>query len=129
MEKREELRLKMVKHQDEARKLRDKIATIDNISRKQQIEELVGKTYKTDYGWFRIERFDYKANRYYGTVITMFGKGKNKLAQIEFNETIHDSTLEEEKTKSISEFRFKQKLNECGNMIIKAMDYGKYGHR
>lgn len=125
IDKREKLRLKMVEHQNEAHKLRQQITTIDNLSKTQQIEELVGKTFKDEHSWFRVEKFDYDHNYYIGTVISIFGKGKQKSVQVEFNETIYEDLIREETTKRITSDAFRTKLDECGKMIIKAMDYKK----
>ncbi len=110
MELRETLRVKMCEHMEAERRLRKQIQTIDNKEKAIEINKLIGQAFRTEYGYMRIERFDFKGGHYYGTEITRFGKGKYSIMSVELNHTIYNPN--EEKNVKIRPSVFKSKLND-----------------
>lgn len=102
--KREELRLKMVEHQDIARKYRDQINKIDRAKEEAKRARIIGKCFKLNasedpekpswHGYFRVERFD-EGFRPIGTKIdiwTQFNR-KNPYMTLEINHQAHEEWI------------------------------------
>lgn len=66
-------------------KLSNQIKTIDNKANQKEINKMIGKCFRTNYGWVLISGFDFKRNCYEGHEITQFGQGKNRILEFRTN--------------------------------------------
>jgi hypothetical protein len=92
--KRERLRLKVVYHMQKEHHYRQLIEAIDKKSEKEKIDKLLKHlAYKTDTGFFLVDRYDWVVLKFYGTSISVYGQGKNRSLYVNTNTSTHDRDL------------------------------------
>lgn len=119
-EKREELRLKMIEHQNIAHPYRMAIDTIDRFMEAKKVETFVGKCYMTDQD--DLIRIEYYNDTMYpcGTIISIDGKG---IAHISFNAIIWDEDIKH--AKKISNKQITDVLKEAITQINEKIAWAK----
>ena len=111
--KREELRLKMMEHRDAADELYNQIDIIDNKSRKDYIDSVIGKCFKSDCTYIRVEKYHTKHGRFYGTTVDDFRKDDPGPYRVSINDSIFESDMGEE----ISSEEFSEMLKEFTSLM------------
>ena len=99
--RREGFRLRMVELQEAASMYSKKIQVIDAKDDQKKRDRVLGKCFKKDYGYCRVEYFDKHGLRPYGTVIHFYGRGKERSVSIELNHWIYDDVLEPGQAKTV----------------------------
>ena len=94
-------------------KYRQQLEHIDKKYEQEKRDKIIGKCFslkeKNDtqnYGYARVESFRESDFKPVGTVIGIYGKGKNKILNIEFNGWIYEDRIENGKQISHAKFNF-----------------------
>lgn len=120
--RREKIRLKMCEHQSEASKYRSQLDSIDKKDEQESRDKIFGKCFalrceeeKEICGYARVESFAEHDFKPVGTKLYFYGKGKNKILQVEFNSHIFEEYITN--GTQISHARFNAYLKEVKSMI------------
>ncbi len=115
--RREALRVKMCEHDRIASHLRKKIKVIDAGFDVARRDAVIGKCfrYKDGHQYGRVDYFRKSDFQPMGTILTIFGKGAYKIANIEINHNVYWDYMEQ--GTSISNAVFNKRLRSILSMI------------